>query len=51
LREGKKFLLREIFMRNLRYIKTALKMGSSLHRGPVGELGGGSFPGTFERKR
>jgi len=26
-------------------------MGSSLHRGPVGEPGGGSFSGTLERKR
>jgi hypothetical protein len=25
-------------------------MGFSLHRGPVGEPGGGSFAGTFERK-
>jgi hypothetical protein len=25
-------------------------MGLSLHRGPVGEPGGGSFAGTFERK-
>jgi hypothetical protein len=26
-------------------------MGSSLRRGPVGEPGGGSFTGTFERER
>jgi len=26
-------------------------MGSSVHRGPVGEPGGGSFTGTYERKR
>jgi len=26
-------------------------MGSSLHRGPVGEPRGGLFTGTFERKR
>jgi hypothetical protein len=26
-------------------------MGSSLHRGAVGETGGGSFTGTFERRR
>ena len=26
-------------------------MGSALLRGPVGEPGGGSFTGTFERKR
>ena len=26
-------------------------MGSSLHRGPVGERGGASFTGTFEGKR
>jgi len=25
-------------------------MRISLHRGPAGELGGGSFAGTFERK-
>jgi len=25
-------------------------MGLPLHRGPVGESGGGSFAGTFERK-
>jgi hypothetical protein len=25
-------------------------MGFCLHRGPVGEPGGGSFTGTFERK-
>jgi len=25
-------------------------MSISLHRGPVGELGGGSFARTFERK-
>jgi predicted neutral ceramidase superfamily lipid hydrolase len=33
-----------------RYVKTALQTGSALHWGPVGELGGGSFTGTFERK-
>jgi len=27
------------------------KTGSSLHRSPVGEPGGGLFTGTFERKR
>jgi len=26
-------------------------MGISLHRNPVGEPGGGSFAGTFERKK
>jgi hypothetical protein len=26
-------------------------MGGSVHRGPVGEIGRGSFTGTFERKR
>jgi len=26
-------------------------MGISLHRGPVGEPGGASLTGTFERKR
>jgi hypothetical protein len=25
-------------------------LGLSLHRGPAGELGGGLFAGTFERK-
>jgi hypothetical protein len=25
-------------------------MGFSFHRGPIGEPGGGSFAGTFERK-
>jgi len=25
-------------------------MGSSLHRGPAGESGGGSLTGTFDRK-
>jgi hypothetical protein len=35
-----------------RYVKSnALSTGSSLHRGPVGELEGGLLTGTFERKR
>jgi len=34
-----------------RYVKKALQTDSSVHRGPVGELGGGSFTGPFERKR
>ena len=34
-----------------RDVKRALEMGSSLHRGPFGERGRGSFIGTFERKR
>jgi hypothetical protein len=37
-------------MRFLRNMQTALQTGLSLHRGPVGEPGGGSFAGTFERK-
>jgi len=34
-----------------RYVKNALQTGSSLHRGSIGEPGGGSFTGTFKRKR
>ena len=34
-----------------RYIKRAFETGSSLPRGPFGEPGGGSFTGTFEKKR
>ena len=28
----------------------ALETGNTLHRGPVGEIGGGSFSGTFKRQ-
>jgi len=31
-------------------MQNALYMGLPLHRGPVGQPGGGSFAGTFERK-
>jgi hypothetical protein len=31
-------------------MQNALQVGFSLHRGPVGEPGGGSFAGTFERQ-
>jgi hypothetical protein len=31
-------------------LRKALDTGISLHRGPVGELGGNSLAGTFERK-
>ena len=37
-------------MRCLRDMQTALSAGLSLHRGPVGEPGGGSIAGNFERK-
>jgi hypothetical protein len=37
-------------MRFLRYMQNALQTGLPLNRGPVGEPGGGSFSGTFERK-
>ena len=53
LREGKKkFLyLGKFFNKKFeRYVKKTPLTGSSLHRGPVGKLGGGSFTGTFERK-
>ena len=36
-------------MRFLRYMQNVLYTGISLHRGPVGEPGGGSFARTFER--
>ena len=36
-------------MRFLRDMQNAPEMGLHLHRGPVGEPGGGSFAGTFER--
>jgi hypothetical protein len=32
-------------------LRKALDTGISLHRGPVGEPGGDSLAGTFERKR
>jgi len=32
-------------------MQNALQMGLPLHRGSVGEPGGGSFAGTFERKQ
>jgi hypothetical protein len=37
-------------MRFLRDTRNTLQTGLPLHRGPVGEPGGGSFAGTFERK-
>jgi hypothetical protein len=37
-------------MRFLRDMQNALWMGLSLYRGPVGESGGSSFAGTFERQ-
>jgi hypothetical protein len=37
-------------MRFLSDMHNALYMGVSLHKGPVGEPGGGSFAGTFQRK-
>ena len=37
-------------MRVLRDMQNALQAGLPLHRGPVGEPGGGSFAGNFERK-
>jgi len=53
LREkGKISLFRKVFYEEFeRYVKKALLMGSSLHRGSVGEPSGGSYTGTFERKR
>jgi hypothetical protein len=44
------FLFRGIFMGFSRDKQNALLTGISLHRGPLGEPGGGSFAGTFERK-
>jgi len=37
-------------MRFLRDIQNALQAGLPLHRGPVGEPGGGSRAGAFERQ-
>ena len=37
-------------MRFLRDMQNALEMGLPIHRGPVGEPGGGLFAETFERK-
>ena len=37
-------------MRFLRDMQNALYADLPLHRGPVGEPGGGSFVGTFEKK-
>jgi len=37
-------------MRFLRDMQNALQTGLSLYRDPVGEHGGRSFTGTFERK-
>jgi hypothetical protein len=37
-------------MRFLREMQNALYARLPLHRGPVGETGGGSFAGNFERK-
>jgi hypothetical protein len=41
-----------IYLENLFYeeFERYVKTGSSLHRGAIGETGGGSFTGTFERK-
>jgi hypothetical protein len=41
------FLFRRILMR---FSRDALQMGISLHRGPVGETGGGSFTKNFGKK-
>jgi len=43
------FLSRGIFMRSSRDMQNALLTGISLHRSPVGEPGGGSFAGIFEK--
>ena len=46
------FLSIGIFMRFLRDMQMLCKQVSlSLHRGPDGEPGGGSFAGIFERKK
>ena len=37
-------------MRFSRDMQNALQTGISLHSGPAGEPGGGSFAGIFERK-
>ena len=37
-------------MRPSRDMQNALSTGLSLHRGPVGEPGGGSFAGIFQGK-
>ena len=34
----------------LKDMQNALRADLSLHRGPIGEPGGGSFAGTFERQ-
>jgi len=49
-REGGLLYLRTQKMRFLRDMQYALLKGLSLHRGPVGEPGGGLFARTFERK-
>ena len=47
-----KFLYLGKFLQEVeRYVKKVLQRDSSLHRDHVGELGEGSFTGTFERKR
>jgi hypothetical protein len=38
-------------IRFVRNMQNALQTGVPLHRGSVGEPGGGSFAGTFERKK
>jgi hypothetical protein len=38
-------------MRSLRDVQNALSTGLSLHRGPVGEPGRGSYAGTFALKK
>jgi hypothetical protein len=44
------FLFREIFIGFLRDVQKCRHLSLSLHRGPVGEQGGGSVAGTFESK-
>jgi hypothetical protein len=51
LREGKKLLFIVIFIRVSRDMKSALEMGISLHRGPVGDLEEVRLPGLFAKKR
>jgi len=51
LREGKNFFIQGNFYEEFeRYVKKGLVYGQ-LHRGPVGEPGGGLLTGTFQRKR
>ena len=49
--EKKKFIFREIFMKNLEDMsKRPCKRATLSLRGSVGETGGASFIGNFERK-